>query len=119
VWIYDDEGYKQQGIIIRSYISTKEGPHYKVKYGLKLDREWHGSAHNIAYSPKITTPPPSPTYSEVEERLDSGAKPTRDPGIRARIRGRGMDWGDPGLFLQTKPYACFDDRLYNQWVPKP
>jgi hypothetical protein len=72
VWIYDDEGYKQQGVIVRSYISTKEGPRYKVNYGDKLDREWHRSAHNVAYSPKITTPPPSPTYSEVEERLELG-----------------------------------------------
>ena len=33
----------------------------------------------------------------------SGAKPTRDPGIRARIRGRGVDWGDPALFCRLSP----------------
>ena len=35
--------------------------------------------------------------------MASGAKPTRDPGIRARIRGRGVDWGDPALFCRLSP----------------
>jgi hypothetical protein len=72
VWIYDDEGYKQQGVIVRSYTSLMEGTRYKVKYGNKLDKEWQGSAHMVAYSPKINTPPPSPTYSEVEQRMELG-----------------------------------------------
>ena len=33
----------------------------------------------------------------------SGAKLTRDPGIRARIRGRGVDRGDPALVCRLSP----------------
>ena len=41
--------------------------------------------------------------SAVGTTVGSGAKPTRDPGIRARIRGRGVDWGDPALFCRLSP----------------
>ena len=71
MWIYDDEGYKQQGVIVRSYTSLRKA--LATRSSTAQTRQgMAGSAHMVAYSPKINTPPPSPTYSEVEQRMELG-----------------------------------------------